>query len=300
MFARLLECGGEVEAFRAIGRILPLLDRPAIDDLSHRLAALPSPDPASATIGPESRFIMSSLRGRILTGQSTTCAAGWSELSFNDEDAATLARSPGGDRATLLAHLDSTGPVFAELARRLDLPRPSCQVALDEFASFALKSHPIVANVVDSAWGVRHMVDRMLALRAMLRAGVALVCGGEHAFHRVVDPHGNGPFELERRENGYVIRSALNDHGKPEVISRSAIPPENDRVSHLIGQPSEHREQNHPRRLDHAGAFVSRDRAALDDALEGGQRVVDQEELRDRRFSVFRCFSPSVARRRGW
>ena len=61
------------------------------------------------------------------------------------------------------------------------------------------------------------MVDRMTALRAMLRAGVALARSGKHAFQLIIDPYGNGPFALEQAGNGYVIRSALRDEGRPEV-----------------------------------------------------------------------------------
>src|SRR4051794_4853902 len=52
---------------------------------------------------------------------------------LDEEEAATLKRLTGGDRAKLLAHLEATAPA-AELARRLDLPRPGCRAALDEFA----------------------------------------------------------------------------------------------------------------------------------------------------------------------
>ena len=51
----------------------------------------------------------------------------------------------------------------------------------------------------------------------MLRAGIVLVRDGEPAFRAVSDPFGTGPFGLERRGKGYLIRSAMNDEGKPEV-----------------------------------------------------------------------------------
>ena len=57
--------------------------------------------------------------------------AEWSDLGFDDEEAATLKRLTGGDRAKLLAHLEATVQAFTELTRRLDLPRPGCRAALD-------------------------------------------------------------------------------------------------------------------------------------------------------------------------
>jgi hypothetical protein len=51
----------------------------------------------------------------------------------------------------------------------------------------------------------------------MLRAGVAMVRDGEPVFRAELDPFGTGSFGLERRGKGYLIRSALNDEGKPDV-----------------------------------------------------------------------------------
>jgi hypothetical protein len=51
------------------------------------------------------------------------------------------------------------------------------------------------------------------SLRANLTSTEALI----GAFRLVTDRHGKGPFEVERREKGFLIRSALNDDGKPQV-----------------------------------------------------------------------------------
>ncbi len=215
--ARVLECGGEASVFQTLGRILPDLDRATLDDLSRRLELLPPPEPASAMIGPESRFILGHLRSKLGAIGPIIEDNQWSEIGFDAEDAATLKRLTGGDRARLLAHLGATGPAFDELARRLDLPRPDCRASLDQFAKTEQSSQPIVAGLVESAWGVRHVADRMLALRSMLRAGLVLVRDGEPAFLKIPDPYGTGAFALERRGKCTLIRSSLVDEGKPEV-----------------------------------------------------------------------------------
>jgi hypothetical protein len=217
LFARVLECGGEIPAFQALARILPALDRVALDDLSRRLDVLPPPEPAAAAIGPESRFILSSLRAKLRALGAVVDGAEWAELGLDEEQAAALKRLTGGDRAKLLAHLESMPPAFAELARRLDLPRPGCHAALDEFAKAERSTHPIAAGLVKNAFGVRHAVDRMHALRSIAHAGIVLVRDGEPAFRAVSDPFGTGAFGLERRGSGYLIRSALNDGGRPDV-----------------------------------------------------------------------------------
>lgn len=217
MFARILECGGEVPAFQTLGRILPGLDRATLDDLSRRLDVLPSPEPAGATVGPESRFILATLRKRIEAAGPVIAGQKWGEIGFDDEEGAAIGRLTGGDRAKLLAHLEANDRAFAELARRLDLPRPGCLGALDAFARDERSTHPIVAGLVENIRGVRHMVDRMHALRSMLRAGLAMVRDGDAAFQAQSDPFGSGPFDLERRGKGFLIRSALRDAGKPEV-----------------------------------------------------------------------------------
>jgi hypothetical protein len=80
VLARVLECGGEVTSFETLGRILPGLERAALEDLSRRLAALPPPEPASAVIGPESRFRRSNRSTRSRRGWSSTrgASATWS------------------------------------------------------------------------------------------------------------------------------------------------------------------------------------------------------------------------------
>jgi hypothetical protein len=117
LIARFFECGGEVPAFQTLGRILPLLGLRAIDELSHRLDALPSPEPASATIAPESRFFLGSIRAKIMSMDALIDGEDWAELGFSAEEVANLKRLTGGDRTTLLAHLESSVPVFGE--RRL-------------------------------------------------------------------------------------------------------------------------------------------------------------------------------------
>jgi hypothetical protein len=206
-----------MSAFQTLGRILPALDLATRDDLSRRLDVLPPPEPASATIGAESRFILGSLRAKINSKGPLIGNDEWDDVGFGQEEASTLKRLTGGTQAALLAHLESTGPAFAELARRLDLPRPGCRAALDEFAEAERLAYPVAATLVEPAWGVRHVVDRMIAVRSMLRAGIALVRGGESAFRTVADPYGIGPFGLERHGTAYLIRSALKDDAKPEV-----------------------------------------------------------------------------------
>jgi hypothetical protein len=217
LFARVLESAGEASAFQTLGRILPELDRANLEELSRRLEALPPPEPASATIGPESRFILGSLREKLVAAGPVIEGEGWDDFWLGEAETEALKHLTGGDRARLLAHLDATVPAFAELARRLDLSRSDCRTALDEFARTERPLHPIAVSLVENAWGARYMVDRMRALRAMLAAGLALIRNGESAFLAVADPFGNGPFALERRGNGYLIRSALSVEAKPEV-----------------------------------------------------------------------------------
>jgi hypothetical protein len=217
LFARLLESAGEAVAFQTLGRILPDLDRAALDDLARRLDALPAPEPASAMIGPESRFIIDSARAKLMTMGAVIAEDDWAEFGYGPEAAATLKRLTDGDRAALIAHYEATGPAFAELARRLDLPRAQLRPALDALALAERSAHPVVAMLVDKALWHRFMVDQMRALRMMLRAGVTLVRFGAPAFLDVADPFGTGPFELQRVGKGFVIRSALRDEGRPEV-----------------------------------------------------------------------------------
>lgn len=217
LVARVTGCSHEVNAFRALGRVLPGLDRTTLDDLADRLDRLPAPEPASATIMNEFCFILNSIRARAAAVGPTIGDDQWADLGFDGEEAATLRRVTGGDRGRLLDHLDANGPAFADLARRLDLPRPGCKAAVEAFGREMAPTFPIAAGPAQWAWSVRHLVDEMITLRALARAGLALVRDGEAAFRAVSDPFGAGPFDLERRGGVSLIRSALRDEGKPEV-----------------------------------------------------------------------------------
>ena len=92
MFARILECSGETPAFQTLARILPGLKSAAIDDLSRRLAVLPPPEPASAAIGPESRFILDAFRTKLMAAGPLVEGAEWAEVGF-DEDVEATGRS---------------------------------------------------------------------------------------------------------------------------------------------------------------------------------------------------------------
>ena len=217
MISRLLGHSGEVHAFKTIGRILPILNPSTLNDLSRRLDQLPRPEPASAMIEPESRFILGSIRARLITWGPVIQEEDWAELGFAPEETLGIKRLTHGDRAALLAHLNENGPAFAELARRLDLPRPQCRAALDRFARTECADHPLVASFIEKAWNIRDLVDRGRALRAILHAAIALLRDGEAAFGLVADPFGNGPFLLQRRVSSHRIRSALSDEGGQEV-----------------------------------------------------------------------------------
>jgi len=207
MIARLFECGDEIATYQALSRILPLLDRPALDSLSHRLDALPAIAPASATVGPESRFILALIRKELVGVGPVLDDGDWGRIGFDEGKTASLKALTDGDRDRFLAHLDATGPAFAELARRLDLPRPDLDAALEDFSRSHRATDPIPAGLAPKLRGTRDAVDRSRLFQSMLRAGLTLVRDGDGAFRGLRDPYGAGPFDLERRDRGWVVRS---------------------------------------------------------------------------------------------
>ncbi|WP_165219939.1 hypothetical protein [Aquisphaera insulae] len=219
-FARLLECGGEFYVIETLGEILPALGRLGLDDLVKRLDAFPAAAPASASIGPEARFMLAPLRARLATGKPVFDVADWADAGWDEKESGPLLRLAGGDRAKVLVHLEATTPAIEELARRSDLPHPSWHASLDEFAAKEREVHPIAASFAGIARNIRRLVDRMTVNRALLRAGITLVRDGEPAFRAVADPFGHGPFGLDREGNGWRIRSALHDEAPAEASLR--------------------------------------------------------------------------------
>ena len=215
--SRVMECGAEVLVFRTVGRLMPILSRPTRDELSRRLDALPPPEPAAATIRQEYRFIFGSLHAKFAAIGPAIGDDQWAGLSLTPAQVEALKKTTRGERDRLLVHLETTGSAFDELARRIDLPRPGCRAALADFARDEEFNHPIAANLVEQAWGIRHVVDRLQAHRAMIHAALVLVRDGEPACRALRDPYGPGGFDLDRRDHGWILRSALRDDDRPEV-----------------------------------------------------------------------------------
>ena len=56
------------------------------------------------------------------------------------------------------------------------------------------------------------------AVRRMLDAGIAVVDGGPGRLREFVDPYGAGPFDIEQKEHGFELRSALLRRNVPVTL----------------------------------------------------------------------------------
>ncbi|WP_165246409.1 hypothetical protein [Paludisphaera soli] len=224
MIGRLFECADEMATLQTLGGLLPLLDRAALDSLARRLDALPPVAPASAMIGPESRFILNAIRAGLAKAGPILVEEDWERTGCDDDEVEALKVLTGGHRDRLLVHLDATTPGFAELGRRLDLPRPELDAAIEEFARTRRGTDPIPVGLVASARSFCDAVDRAVLNRALLRAGLVLVRDGEAAFRALRDPFGDGPFGLEGRKGGWIVRSSFPGIKSPTTEFRVGDP----------------------------------------------------------------------------
>jgi hypothetical protein len=110
------------------------------------------------------------------------------------------------------------------LGRRLDLPRGERDAALDDFIATRRETDPVAAMLVEPVRAMPSAVERAGLLGRMLRAGLVLVRDGEAAFKELRDPFGDGPFGLERRGEGWTIRSAFPDVKAPTTELRVGRP----------------------------------------------------------------------------
>lgn len=220
LMARLLGYSCEVGTWQAFGRIVPLLDRTTCDDLAGWVDELPAPEPASAVVAPEARFILDSTRARLAEpGPALIDEAGWVKFWVHPEDRPALTRITGGEPARLLTHLEASEPAYRKLARRLDLTRPDVWAGLAQFEAEHAATFPIAARLVDPFRGVRHNRHRIEATRALARAGLILRGQGEAAFEALADPFGvdGAGFGREPVGRATVLRSALRDDWRPAV-----------------------------------------------------------------------------------
>ncbi|HEY5911425.1 MAG TPA: hypothetical protein VJA21_12565 [Verrucomicrobiae bacterium] len=135
-----------------------------------------------------------------------------------------ISRAAGGTSEGVIELLKGREAAYAELAPLLALPYAESKQRIGQVTSELEKSpNPFAKTSIPSFLRARAREFRIQVSRAMVRAAIEYTLHGQAGLEKVTDPCGQGPFGFERfvfegKDRGFLLRSAYEDNGKPEVL----------------------------------------------------------------------------------
>ncbi len=138
----------------------------------------------------------------------------WSELS----------QAAGGNSDGIMKLLHAREENYQQLAPLLAAPYAEYKQKLPQVTAELEKStNPFVKLGIPAFLKSRTREFRIQVERAMVRAALVYRLQGEAGLEKVADPCGQGPFGFERfvfegQDRGFLLRSAYEDNGKPQVL----------------------------------------------------------------------------------
>lgn len=178
LISRLAATGTEAMAINQTAQHLPALSPEALKELVESLDALPPMPGLGVAVQGEKKLAEESLQG---TAQMSKELAAF----------------------------------YDELGRVMDLPPGEFERAWIKVQERGKEAGVFAELLLPSVRRARQQEERMMAMRAMLKAAVAYQAEGEEAFKRIADPFGKGPFIYRKVEGGFVLESKLLVNGKP-------------------------------------------------------------------------------------
>ena len=230
----LVRYGIEEMTMLVLARHIPAMDRAALDHLAEVLEARPKEDsfkrvwPAAKAIYVDWAAAQVGRIEREARGDDAKWAEGLGELRkyFGGGDDARLRAiaenvpSPEKVRASLAA----ASAMFEELEAAADLP-PAEQDARLAAIEGRRRADPVAQLLVADPAKSFLARRRRQAHHALLDAAVAVARVGEGELNekRLADPYGDGaPFEYQKTDKGFELRSKLTWDGKPVSLTVGA------------------------------------------------------------------------------
>ncbi len=204
---------------------LPKLDKSALKKLAARLEALPPYMTAADAmrVGEERAGLDWFIREVKKTKDKDKLITLLEELSVS-EGGGSKARAKafleecGGTAEGVVKYAEQTRPLYAEAAKALALPPGEFEKAWDALNAKSAEN-PVSKLLFPAVNNVRKAEDRLLARRALRKAALAILIDGPDAAKSTRDPFGDGPFEYEPFDGGFVLRSKFKVQDKPVSLT---------------------------------------------------------------------------------
>ena len=196
--------------------------------------AAPEGGTASASIALERTFSQDWLPNRIqelqkeYPGDDAKVMATIGKIFENSGDGGTnpwpRIAAVAGNSAGLLKLARDMQPLYAQLVELLALPHGAFEDQAKQFDAAVQNSpNPLVTELIPAVEKSRAREFGGMETLAMVHAAVAYKLRGEEGFDNVMDPCGQGPFQMQRFvfqgvDRGFKLTGAYSGRGFPEVM----------------------------------------------------------------------------------
>jgi hypothetical protein len=147
------------------------------------------------------------------------------EKIMGGEGTYTIVFKTQGEQGAI-KQLEALQKDYAELSKALMLPRGQQDAKVEE-ARKKMEANTFGRLLVPAVNKVRAAEDKTEVRRALFRAAIALAQDGPEAAKKIKDPAGEGPFEVQKLDRGYELRSKFVDVENKPVVLRVATAAKN-------------------------------------------------------------------------
>jgi hypothetical protein len=146
----------------------------------------------------------------------------WKEILSAPEEGAKVDRNLAKSAKTFeqaVKLLDDLLPWYDKLAKVTALPWKEFDAEYPDFNKKAKAANPLAGYVLPAMDRAIASVRRAQTQRALFKAALAVVQGGQDKLKDIRDPYGDGPFEYRALDKGFELRSSLIVRGQPVTLT---------------------------------------------------------------------------------
>jgi hypothetical protein len=211
IIAMLVQFVIESVAYQTAGPYLNHLDAKEMQALSARIDKLPPSATLRRSIELENEhmvgWLIKRIKEKMKPADIVDIVAGQDKTS-----AQALLQAVGEQGA--IKQLEGLQKDYDALAKALALPRAEQPAKVEELRK-KMEANPFGKLLMPAIGKVQAAEDKILVRRTLFKAALAIAESGPDAARRIKDPAGDGPFEVQKLERGYELRSKLTDKDRP-------------------------------------------------------------------------------------
>jgi hypothetical protein len=188
-------------------------------DAKAMFESLPPSSTVLDTFGMEREYFLTWIVRKLKDEAKRDPGAGlklWNDL-LGPEGPDALKRIQSVDEAIKLT--EGVLPIYDELARIAALPHTEFDARYMDFKQQYIKPDTVAAFLIPQIDDLLAKERRSQARLSMLLAAIAVAEDGPDQLKNIDDPFGDGPFEYQKLDNGFELKSQLTFEGKPVTLT---------------------------------------------------------------------------------